>query len=85
MWIITKDLVDDGRKVGTSSLDYFQAKSDNVIHRFQLLDGDGGVCYEGISDDCESLRAFGPLDDFGRGYAGCTEIRYLTANQWIPL
>lgn len=85
MWTITNDLVDDGKKVGTSSSNYDKAKAAVLKHRFRLLDDDGEVYYEGKSDDCDSQRAFAPLDDFGQGYAGCTEIQYFQAGCWRSL
>jgi hypothetical protein len=85
MWTITNDLIDAGKKVGTSSCNYNDTKTAEVKHRFRLLDGDGEIYYEGLSDDCESQRAFAPLDDFGRGYAGCTEIHYFDGQSWKQL
>ena len=85
MWIITKDLVDDGKCVGVCSRSYDVSKAPSLEHRFRLLDDDGEVYYEGNSDDCSSWKAFDPLDDFGRGHAGCVEIRYLSASRWQPL
>lgn len=82
MWTITNDLVDDGKKVGTSSSNFDEAKASSLKHRFRLLDDDGEVYYEGVSDDCESECAFAPLDDFGQGYAGCTEIHYFDGQSW---
>lgn len=85
MWTITNDLVDDGKKVGTASVNYDEAKATLLKHRFRLLDDDGEIYYEGLSDDCDSQRAFAPLDDFGKGHAGCTEIQYLENGAWRRL
>jgi hypothetical protein len=85
MWVITKDLIDDGKKVGTSSVNYDEAKTARLVHHFRLLDDDGEIYFEGLSDDCESQRAFAPLDDFGEGYAGCTEIHYFDGHTWNQL
>jgi len=85
MWTITRDLLDGGKKVGTSSCNFNEAKTAEIKHRFRLLDDDGEIYYEGLSDDCDSQRAFAPLDDFGRGYAGCTEIHYLVNGTWRQL
>lgn len=82
MWTITNDLIHEGNKVGTGSCNYDEAKAALLQHRFRLLDDDGEIYYEGLSDDCDSERAFAPLDDFGKGYAGCTEIHYLTDGAW---
>jgi hypothetical protein len=84
MWTITKDLT-DGKKLGTRSCDFDEAKTVLLRHRFRLLDDDGEVYYEGLSDDCNSQQAFAPLDDFGRGYAGCTEVQYFQSGRWDPL
>ena len=85
MWTITKDLVDDGKDVGTSSRNYDVAKSDRVKFPFRMLDDDGNLYYEGLSDDCNSEKGFAPLDDFGVGNAGCTEIHYLSGGRWQQL
>lgn len=85
MWTITNDLIDDGKNVGTASVNYDETKAALLRHRFRLLDDDGEVYYEGLSEDCNSQRAFAPLDDFGKGYAGCTEIQYLTDGGWRQL
>ena len=85
MWTITNDLVDDGKKVGTASMNYDEAKAALLKHRFRLLDDDGEIYYERLSDDCNSQRAFAPLDDFGKGYAGCTEIHFFTDGVWRQL
>lgn len=82
MWTITNDLVDDGKKVGTASLNYDETQATMLKHRFRLLDDDGEIYYEGLSDNSDSQRAFAPLDDFGKGYAGCTEIHYFTDGAW---
>lgn len=82
MWTITNDLVDDGKQVGTSSCNFDEAQAALLKHRFRLLDDDGEIYYEGRSDDCDSERAFAPLDDFGQGYAGCTEIHYFDGQSW---
>jgi hypothetical protein len=85
MWTITNDLVDDGKKVGTSSCNFDEAKAALLSHRFRLLDDDAEVYYEGLSDDCDSQGAFAPLDDFGQGYAGCTQIHYFDRHTWKQL
>ncbi len=84
MWLITKDLLDDGDCVGKSSLDYEDEKRGALTQRFRLLDGDREVCFEGISDDSETEDAFAPLDDFGEGYAGCAFIEYFRGS-WEQL
>ena len=85
MWLITKDLLDDGKCVGNSSLDYEDEKRAKLAHRFRLLDGDREVYFEGVADDAESEDAFAPLDDFGEGYAGCAFIEYFARGVWTQL
>lgn len=85
MWIITHDILDNRKKVNINSRDYDECMRNKLTHRFRLLDGDGEVYYEGLSDDCDSENAFAPLDDFGGGCAGCTEIQYLRTNIWKSL
>lgn len=56
---------------------------------FQMLDDDGELYYEGKiawAIDYKDGSGFEPLDDFGRGNAGCTEIRYRdTDGEWRTL
>ncbi len=85
MWTITNDLLENGKNVGSSSCNYDESKAALLTHRFRLLDDDGEIFYEGLSDDCDSQRAFAPLDDFGEGYAGCTEIHYFSDGAWRQL
>lgn len=85
MWLITKDFLENGKDVGISSHNYNESMKDKLIHRFRLLDGDSEVYYEGLSDDCDSENAFAPLDEFGEGHAGCTEIQYRQSGIWETL
>ena len=85
MWTITNDLIDGGKKVGMSSCNFDETKTALLKYRFRLLDGDGEVYYEGVSDDCDSQHAFAPLDDFGKGAAGCTEVQYFQGGCWNRL
>lgn len=85
MWIITKDFEDSGKSVGVHSRDYDESMKDKLTHCFRLLDADNEVYYEGLSDDCDSGKAFAPLDDFGGGFAGCVEIKYLQDGIWKTL
>ncbi len=85
MWTITNDLVDGGKKAGASSCTFDATQAVWLKHRFRLLDDDGNIYYEGISDNHDSQKAFSPLDDFGRGYAGCTQIEYFTNGAWRSL
>lgn len=84
MWTMTNDYIKEGKCAGRCSCDFEGAKATSLIHRFLLLDADGETSFEGVSDDAVSQRAFDPLDDFGRGYAGCVSIEYLEAGAWRP-
>ena len=74
MWIITKDKISKGKRVGTKSANYDQLSFDVLCTvLFRMRDDDGHVYYEGkATPDCE----FEPLDDFGMPNDGCTEIQY---------
>jgi len=85
MWIITHDILEHSKKIDIRSCDYDESLKENLIYRFRLLDGDSEVYYEGLSDDCDSGNAFAPLDDFGEGNAGCTEIQYQHRGIWVNL
>lgn len=85
MWIITHDLLENRTNIDIQSRDYDETMKNKLIHRFRLLDDDGEVYFEGLSDDCNSEKAFAPLDDFGEGYAGCTEIQYRLDDAWETL
>lgn len=59
---------------------------------FRMYDDDGELYYRGrvIAQDGHELderTEFGPLDDFGRGNAGCTDIRYWdnSSKKWKSL
>ncbi len=85
MWIITTDLLEDGKQCGVSSAKYDVRNEITLRYRFRLLDGDGQIYYEGVSDDNASQNAFCPLDDFGASHAGCSEIQYLHDGVWRRL
>lgn len=71
-WVITRDLVENGRSVGTRRVDYSDGlRPEELPVLFRMYDGDGVLCYEGRMTD----RDFDPLDDFGMGYAGCTSVK----------
>ena len=53
--------------------------ADAEVFTFRMYDGDGMLYYTGrmLTTEGDTERAcFGPLDDFGKGNAGCTDIRY---------
>lgn len=57
---------------------------------FTLLDDDGILYYEGMlvfpgwdkGDEPDEEIIAAPLDQFGRGYAGCSQIRYADRPEW---
>ncbi|MCX7394475.1 MAG: hypothetical protein NTW75_10155 [Planctomycetales bacterium] len=85
MWTLTTEYTDDPLALRHCSCNYDEAKASLLKYPFRLLDDDGGVYYEGLSDDDSSQEAFAPLDDFGEGYAGCVTIEYFRQGQWEPL
>jgi hypothetical protein len=56
--------------------------------RFRMLDGDDEVYYLGRlwdERDKRDIEWFGPLDDFGRPFAGCTAIEYFEDGKWVEV
>ena len=73
-FIITNDIIDEGEASG-----YYvgnPGKPTTCIHKFQLLDDDDILYFEGLSSNDSS---FAPLDLFGNGY-GCTDLKYYNPN-----
>lgn len=89
MWIITKDHCkneyDPRDQSGTRSVNFDDAKAASLVHQFRMYDDDDVLCYEGLSNSCDSAAAFGPLDDFGTANVGCTSIFYLRGEKWEML
>ena len=89
MWVITKDLIDEGKNVGRGSAGLPEkpqcGKSHQLKYRFRLKDDDGEVYYEGYSSTNNDEEAFAPLDDFAEWYAGCTIIEYYVDKKWEVL
>ena len=100
-WLITRDMFaeEDARggnphvdEVGTCGPSRTTLTREQILEHgieFQMLEDDGEVYYEGRiawAADYKGGSGFEPLDDFGRGNAGCTEIRYRdTENEWRTL
>lgn len=84
MWQITKSY---DKEVIASALSVDFKEDVELIYKFRMLDDDGDVYFEGLSDDCDSAEAFAPLDDYGQPGFGCTEIQYWsdTRNSWETL
>ncbi len=90
MWIITRDLINvphpalpaelTKSEVGTCSKN--AKEGIKMEHKFRMLDGDREIYYYGKSS-CNS--SFAPLDDFGMGNSGCTEIQYYENGKWKTL
>lgn len=57
--------------------------------KFRMYDDDGELYYSGRILHADGYEApdegFEPLDDFGTGNAGCTEIKYFERNEWRTL
>lgn len=85
MWIITHDFTETPGAAGITSRCFEEGERAKLTERFRLVDGDGEVYFEGVSDNSSSEAAFDPLDDFGEGHAGCGAIEYWVNQQWRPL
>jgi len=71
-WIITKDHI-DSKLVGIKSRSFpADLKPENMPVRFKMYDDDRQLYCEGRMMECD----FDPLDDFGMGGLGCTELQY---------
>jgi hypothetical protein len=78
MFKITKDLINKGQYenkfflTGEDTKEQIKNSINNCKYEFRLLDGDGELYFEGLSqhNDC-----FEPLDTLTDDY-GCTEIQY---------
>jgi hypothetical protein len=81
-WIVTRDLIDDGKMTGARS----GCTSRNVMPEdlpvwFRIFDGDRNLYFEGRMDEA----SFAPLDDLGAAY-GATELKYREPGKpWIIL
>jgi hypothetical protein len=90
-WIITRDYLaeeygdesDDVGLMGPRDVPYTAEELRAHGKPFRMLDDDGILYYEGFSIPGND---FGPLDDYGTGGAGCTEIQYRDdAGNWRRL
>ena len=81
-WLITKVFDDDDqRSVGvfgpsTTDLTPDEIKAHPDARPFRLLDDDDNLMAEGlyVGDDSEDMLS--PLDDYGEGNWGCTQVQY---------
>ena len=80
-FIITKDfgVCDDCKTATTEQIEIVKLK---YTEKFRLYDGDMILYYEGYGVDNSS---FNPLDDFGTGNAGCTELRYFKNGKFVTI
>ena len=77
MWEITKNIIDgfeDDEIVHPVSRNF--KRDVKLPFKFRMLDDDGEIYFEGLSDDNRTEDLFAPLDDFGMPSYGCTEIQY---------
>ena len=86
-WVITRDVLENrpvtilGPRISSYWIDG-ETKADTARRlrgeegrqRFQLLDCDGEVYYEGYLVGGDGME---PLDDYGTPAAGCTDIRFI--------
>ena len=93
-WLITRDRLaeQDGGKFGDAAgvsgpsnatdeqLDQLRAGKGK---KFRMYDDDGEHYYDGLV--LGDFDGFEPLDDYGRGNAGCTDIRYHVGGKWQSL
>lgn len=82
-WIITHDYAEfDDSDVGIIGPKDVKFTKEQLLKgkAFKMKDGDGNLVYRGrITGDYDG---FEPLDDFGEGNAGCTEIWYFLNGKW---
>ena len=78
LWTVTTDHLGDKRDVSFGTYKGTSPETDLPI-RFQLLDDDGELYYEGRMStlDCDGDAAFAPLDWVESD--GCTEMRIAKA------
>lgn len=94
VWIIDTDhLADDGGN-GDAGITGPHDASDELLtrlgagegHTFDLYDHDGNHYYTGRlltdGDMAEERHCFAPLNDFGTGWAGCTDVRWPGHPEW---
>jgi uncharacterized protein YxjI len=70
MWVIHRDVYEK-KQVNIESVSHVEGSV--LEHEFRLRDDDKNVYYKG---KCNNDSSFAPLDDYGIGAAGCTEIQY---------
>ena len=95
VWKITKDFTADktypegtnSNAVGVWGPNGSDPTQD-MPDKFRMLDDDGELVYEGVTNAMTihlrggNADCFEPLDHFGEGNAGCTRIDYFTNGKW---
>ena len=92
-WVITKDYLAETPEEDDSGITGPSDASDEMLeevksgkgHIFRLYDDDGILYYKGrllTYGDMTDGICFAPLDDFGAGWAGCTEVRWQGHPEW---
>ena len=79
-WIITKDRIENGEKVGVEGPNGCDSTLKSNPQRFSLYDDDGECYAEGMlysTDKSHNYEEalFGPLFDYGLPNWGCTAIK----------
>lgn len=90
-WIIDVDHIADETAKSPSNCNAkglmgpraYNGDGTDCIYHFRMYDDDGELYYSGR---CNTPDDFAPLDNFGKGNAGCTEIHYQNdQGNWIML
>jgi hypothetical protein len=88
-WIITKDIIEDGKCNGTMGPSNIAPEISDRLKKgegtkFRLFDDDGELYAEGLQIEGDS-DGFGPLDDFGMPNWGCTDLKQFINGKWETL
>lgn len=98
-WIIdadhTEEATSEKSRVGTIGPSWVAPETEAHLmndiglgRQFRMLDSDGELYYSGrLLDERDEadVEWFGPLDDFGRPYAGATTIEYFENGKWVEV
>jgi len=88
-WIITDDYQDGAAKgvIGPRGAKLTKEEIENHKEKmqFRMFDADNIEYYQGwlvIEDGFRDDRMFAPLDDFGKGNAGCVRLDFYLDGRW---
>ncbi|MFY1620074.1 hypothetical protein [Micromonospora sp. WMMD736] len=93
-WVITKDHITPPEEESDEGIAGPRLAPDDLLkrvkagegHTFYLYDGDGERYYTGrlltTGDMGSEEHCAAPLDDFGTGWAGCTDVRWHGHPEW---